>query len=288
LKARKDPIVIGALGGSGTRVFKRIVERAGYFMGTYCNTNEDAVPVRDFFRRWSYEWLKVSQQKTATPARSRITQKMLDEFSHAIGRHLSTLPHLSLPWGFKVPKSILFLPFIHSAYPNMKFIHIIRNGLDMVYSQNWRLRINGKLLLEPEDHSCPPYVQSIKYWGRINEMGNDYGKRCLKDHYLLVRFEDIFVEPEGVIRKISHFLGMPERTDLGPAMPEVTPPASVGRWRKRPMKEIYEIMKTGRVSLERFGYWNPLIWQRIEDAVHTPRWKRWALERSIMKHLPVF
>ena len=49
-----SPLIIGATGGSGTRVVARIVQRAGYDLGTYLNEANDALALRPFHDRWIY------------------------------------------------------------------------------------------------------------------------------------------------------------------------------------------------------------------------------------------
>lgn len=50
------PRLIGATSGSGTRVFARIVRRAGLFIGTNLNVSEDAVD----FGAYSDSWINPS------------------------------------------------------------------------------------------------------------------------------------------------------------------------------------------------------------------------------------
>lgn len=47
-----SPLVIGATGGSGTRVVARICRRAGYDLGKDLNEAEDALPFASFHDRW--------------------------------------------------------------------------------------------------------------------------------------------------------------------------------------------------------------------------------------------
>jgi hypothetical protein len=46
------PILIGAVGASGTRVVARIVARAGFFIGAQRNLAEDSEPVMEFFNTY--------------------------------------------------------------------------------------------------------------------------------------------------------------------------------------------------------------------------------------------
>src|SRR5229473_2819288 len=46
------PVVIGATGGSGTRVVARIAKLAGYNLGTNLNSAEDALEFYSFHDKW--------------------------------------------------------------------------------------------------------------------------------------------------------------------------------------------------------------------------------------------
>jgi hypothetical protein len=39
-------------------------------------------------------------------------------------------------WGWKEPNTYIILEKLNEYYPNMKYIHLIRNGLDMAFSEN--------------------------------------------------------------------------------------------------------------------------------------------------------
>src|ERR687893_786132 len=48
-----DPTIIGASGGSGTRVIARILRRAGAFIGSDLNAVEDSMPLAAFCDLWA-------------------------------------------------------------------------------------------------------------------------------------------------------------------------------------------------------------------------------------------
>ena len=45
-------------------------------------------------------------------------------------------PASSIGWGWKLPETYLFLPYVKAVFPKVKYIHVIRHGLDMAYSRN--------------------------------------------------------------------------------------------------------------------------------------------------------
>ena len=42
----------------------------------------------------------------------------------------------TLGWGWKIPGNFYILKQLAERYPNLKYIHSLRNGLDMAFSKN--------------------------------------------------------------------------------------------------------------------------------------------------------
>lgn len=119
----RTPIVIGAIGGSGTRVVTNIVKRLGVFMGSHLNESEDAMEFVGFYDRW-INWYIASQKSSRGVFKIR---RMSSEFLACVDRHRIGMPEGS-DWGWKEPRSIYLLPFFHKQYPGMKFIHVDMRG----------------------------------------------------------------------------------------------------------------------------------------------------------------
>src|SRR5436309_3513058 len=144
---QSQPVIIGATGGSGTRVVARIVRHSGFFMGTNLNNAEDALEFLAFHDRWINVYLSEKEMPLT------VVQKelMVEEFHVCIRKHRAFIPDESQKWGWKAPRSIYFLPFFHAQYPQMKFIHVVRDGRDMAYSKNQiQLKKHGKEILSEE------------------------------------------------------------------------------------------------------------------------------------------
>ncbi|MBN1953993.1 MAG: sulfotransferase [Anaerolineae bacterium] len=278
----QDPLIIGAIGGSGTRVLQCIAAHAGYFMGTHLTRHKDALPIQQFCRQHARRWLVTAGQN---PPPAETIQQLEQWFAAAVREHLAALPNPDGLWGFKVPKSIHLLPFWDHLYPHMRFIHVLRSGLDIAYSRNWRLEGERQLILEEAEKKWPPHRQAIVLWGRVNEAAAEYGAERLGSRYLCIRFEDLCARPKEVTGQILDFVGQ-DRSSLEQAAAEVVAPPSIGRWRQQRLREIHDMMKAGRSSLERFGYWNPANWREIDAAAHAPLWQRWAFRRRRMRDLP--
>ena len=132
------PYVIGATGGSGTRVVARIVRHGAMFVGTDLNASDDALGFGDYSDRWINVFMGGGGARPSSPETSAA---MAQDLQATVVRHLSSLlaeapPSRWRAWGWKEPRSIFLLPFFDLHFPQLKFLHVIRDGRDMAYSSN--------------------------------------------------------------------------------------------------------------------------------------------------------
>jgi hypothetical protein len=159
------------------------------------------------------------------------------------------------PWAVKVPRNILALPFWHALFPNLKFIHVIRNGFDMAYSSDRnQLRWFGDLILSEAEQLQPDPIRQVAYWRAVNLDAAHFGEETLGERYLVLRFEDICSDPRWAYRRVCEFTGLRKPARPWRAILGVRTPSTIGRWRGRPEDELAAIETAGQPALERFGY----------------------------------
>lgn len=247
----KDPLIIGALGGSGTRVVARIVRQMGYFIGENLNLSEDAMDFVPFYDRWINSYSAYRRHEAHLDL-----DLMGMEFAECVARHRAPLRDRDQRWGWKEPRSIYLLPFFHRIFPGMKFIQVLRDGRDMAFSGNQnQLRLHGAALLDEHEADRPQPVQTARLWQKINLLTAEYGESRLKEHYLALRFEDLCYDPAGTIDKLQHFLVPAQMSDLAAIRNEIVPPDTIGRWRAcEDAALLREIQSAARHGLARFNY----------------------------------
>lgn len=247
------PLVIGATGGSGTRVVARLAQRAGYNLGANLNASEDAVAFRSFHDSWINRFVAAEQSGHSLSAGA--ATQMEHGFQSALAEHLSGAITEELRWGWKAPRTIYLLPFIHSRFPDCKFIHVLRDGRDMAFSKNQnQLRKHGRAVLKWNERWLNPRpLRSILLWQRVNLLAGEYGEMQLKENYLRVRFEDLCYEPARAIERIANFLGV-EMDTKSAVQAEISPPVSIGRWRREPLHLVARLERAAAISLRKFGY----------------------------------
>src|SRR5262249_2606339 len=121
--ALSAPLVIGATGGSGTRVIARIAKLGGYNLGTNLNSSQDALELYSFHDNWINPL--VSAQRSGHALTPWQSARMKEDFYAALACHIPEAERRGALWGWKAPRSIYLLPFLHAECPHLKFIHLL-------------------------------------------------------------------------------------------------------------------------------------------------------------------
>jgi sulfotransferase family protein len=230
------PGVIGATGGSGTRVLARVVQRGGMYVGSDRNRSEDALDFAAFSDRWID---RHERGETSAELVAELRALVARQHADAAGR----------PWGWKEPRSLYLLGLLDEQLPGLRFLHVVRDGRDMALSSNQvQLRKHGDAVLGPA-RGEPEAERSIALWREVNLRAAARGAR-LGERYLRVRFEDLAAEPAATTARILDFLGLDADAERI-AADEVGAPDTLGRWRGR---EVEGLEALAGDALERFGY----------------------------------
>ena len=233
--------VIGATGGSGTRVLARIVLRGGMFIGADRNRSEDALDFALYSDRWVDE--VVAGRRPAA---------MTDELRALVSRQRAGRAG-DEPWGWKEPRSVYLLPFLDKELSGLRFLHVVRDGRDMAFSENQvQLRKHGAAVLGDAGGEPSP-LRSIALWSEVNLRAADYGEQTLGPRYLRIRFEDLCADPAAVTAEVLGFFGLQGDAELI-ASEEVSPPPSLGRWRDQGADAVAELEAVAGDALRRLGY----------------------------------
>ena len=101
-----------------------------------------------------------------------------------------------LIWGEKSPRHSHLITQIHEIYPQAKFIHLIRDGVDScmsIFDRGWYDR-NFRRICEHWNST----VQSAR-------QAKQFGAEC----YLELHYEDLVRDPESKLKTVCEFLGLP-------------------------------------------------------------------------------
>ena len=251
---QNTPIVIGGVGGSGTRLIAQILMDLGYHMGNELNESMDNMWFMFLFKRCDILGLSdIEFKKTLDILISTLSKKgtlckkqieLVNQIAEIDRNFYSKQGFRKLAssiinnvntktikkWGWKEPNSHIVIKQLRKSLPNMKFVHVIRNGLDMAFSKNqnqlilWGSQfINGKFKITPKD--------SLRFWCLVHKELLKFSKTMKQDFYLL-NFDDFCHNPNEGLEKLSHFL----QVNLSPVQQKhilslVNPLNSVGRYK---------------------------------------------------------
>lgn len=287
-----SPVVIGGVGGSGTRVLARIIRDLGFYIGRDLNNALDNLWFTLLFKRphWYFErarhspaeiqrGLRVFTHVMTSARRLSFDQmKFVLDATQDFVRHgpaekhlrfhlwpllrtgtmlhpMKRAPDTAFGWGWKEPNSHIYLEHLAEKFPNLRFIHLMRHGLDMALSDNQQQLTNwGELFGVRGDgqqrETCCRL--SLEYWVKANERVAEIGTQLGTQRYLRMCFEELCVSPKRPILKLLDFLGVAYKkndVDRLCAIPRL--PSSVGRYRSTNLN----IFRADDIdAVRRFGY----------------------------------
>lgn len=97
-------------------------------------------------------------------------------------------------WAEKTPNNIFCADKWLRAFPDGKFINLIRDGRDVVLSMNWRRKI-------------PVYIAIYRWIASINKYNEIKMDREIESRVLTVRYEDLVTDTGFELELICEFLG---------------------------------------------------------------------------------
>jgi len=228
--AISPPVAIGGMGGSGTRLVAMLLSELGYDLGDDLNSAEDNLFFTFLFKRPELfnrpELLSRSLSVFIASMEGRqlslqdqcwikgLAGHCCAEFDLAWGRKRccnmlnssKKLPKNGGFWGWKEPNTHFHLPFLLQAMPKMKYIHVMRNGLDMAFSMNQRqLAIWGRLFSLDFNGAITPF-NLLRFWCVIHQRIL-FIKEQVPDRVMLLNYDDLCASPEDEVHRIELFLG---------------------------------------------------------------------------------
>lgn len=266
------PIVIGGSGGSGTRIVAEILKHLGFYLGSDLNSANDNLWFTLLFKRPRW-FIKNSHEKDSQIIKglgifekamagcfhprykefvfllhAGFTMALFGHDHSGSGRGLWPIkriitmvkskqpdPSGYIGWGWKEPNAHIYIPYLSKHFDNLKYLHIIRHGLDMAYSGNQAQLYNwGELfgVETPETSSLLPKA-SLQYWIKSNERAIVLGKKLLNERFLVINFDKLCLNPGQQIGMLITFLGLDEKSinmDQLVSLPKI--PDSAGRYRE--------------------------------------------------------
>jgi hypothetical protein len=253
--AQSPPIAIGGVGGSGTRLVAQILRETGFYIGDDLNESNDNLWFTLLFKR--QEILSSPDEEferlveiflDAMTKESRFSMDQVDRInklasvdrpehpkawlkervkSLLAGRHGQRPGRVA----WKEPNTHIVIDRLQKHIHDIKYVHVVRNGLDMAHSANQnQLKFWGARFIGPDCGVTPFY--SLKYWHTVHErvlrIGHTMGAR-----FLFLNYDQFCLEPAAGIRQLLSFLEVAASDSLIRHLSDlVRPPRSIGRFKE--------------------------------------------------------
>lgn len=193
-----DAVFIGGCGRSGTTLFKELLNRhSRCACGPETSLYGLAFNIDNIAAPWDMDQGHLKGIVARSSNLIEFADLFAGEFLEAEGK---------VRWVEKTPNNVRAIDRLLTWYPNGKFIHVVRDGRDVVCSLRHHPKhrvVDGKIV----PFECTNSVeQSATRWLEDTMVG-----LAMKDHprCLEVRYEDLVTEPEAVVRRVCDFIGEP-------------------------------------------------------------------------------
>ncbi len=235
-------------------------------MGGGLNESEDAVAllplvehaVEQFYPDYGELW----RDPAAGAELARLAAVSL--VSHLAGRS-------DTPWGWKLCETVYALPLIDYLFPAARYIHLIRDGRDVAFSdhvaprdplwqkiyvdavgvKHWRGLFYGQ-------HSRAAYrldssLYNAQHWLNSVTLGRRYGA-MLGSRYLEVRYEALCTDFDREASRLLAFAAAPNLADGVAAIRSEVRTESVGKHRRHSRWRVRRVERYARPLLIELGY----------------------------------
>ena len=263
------PVIIGGCGRSGTTLLRVILDS---HPGFCCGTESNLFLPRSIRPAVLAEAFDLPEAKIGGLLDwSKSLAQFIEKF-FALYAQKCRKPR----WCEKTPDNIRQLPWIFDHFPTARFIHVIRDGRDVVCSLRTHPRyeiVNGQRV---ERNTLNPLDACIDRWLETVPLGLKW-RDDIRVHEIL--YEDLVEEPEPTLRRLFEFLEEPwdprvlefhlQQTGSrdaarNPQHPEIVQPlssASIGRWKRDLTRdEIEHFKKRAGNLLIQLGYVDTMGW----------------------------
>jgi len=250
-----QPIFIGGQRRSGTTLLRALLNR---HPNIACGPGSKFVQHPSFAAwhdRLSNEWgERVArygfEQKEVDQAMAALVDDVFSRYAHKYGK---------LRWAEKTPTNILHIDYLFRLFPHAKFLHIVRDPRDTYCSIRHSARTD-----KPGWARFTPNRAAID-WRESILCGKRW--RDSAERYFELKYEDLVLDPQQVLRSILLFIDEPWDSQLLDPEADDTDvrrqkirrdqivTTSIGRWKEELIpSEVEEIQSVSGAFMVELGY----------------------------------
>lgn len=224
--------VIGR-GHSGTRAISNTLSESGVFMGRPLNASWDLIPPESMYEACRVFGKYIDYKGDLTWDFSKVLSMEPDPaFIRLIEDYLSSVLSSDAPnKGWKIPETTLCYPWILKMFPDMHYIHWVRDPRDCILGDHVTDELENFNIGYPETGNIrEKRAISWKYQRELMKATPEPAK------LLKLRFEEMVFNQEDVLAQLDKFLG------IKMAKIEMRPD-SVGRYKTDEDVHMFEFFK---------------------------------------------
>ncbi|MGH1417051.1 MAG: sulfotransferase [Pelagimonas sp.] len=272
-------VAVGGLGGSGTRVVAQILDKMGFYLGPVLNPQMDSILFTLLFKRSDWittfpsdqdidriaEIFQIAMRSGVRSAFKNLDQdeaKQLFQKTRSYGvtrdwfdQIMASPPPKQKRFSgvaWKEPNTHVFLPQLLKRFPELKYIHVIRNGLDMALSGNKQQLTNwgARFGISPNQDASSPNVQ-LQFWLAANKRVVEIGKTMPPGQFYLLNYDALCADFSSELPLIEAFLDRKLSAEDKSRFAEYIGSSSIGRFRSAPTGTFTE---QERDAVRQFGF----------------------------------
>jgi len=199
----QSPIIIGGCPRSGTTLTRVILDA---HPNIACGPESSLLAGRfsrdELLNRFEFSVAELAQLRSAATDHAHFIELFFTRFAVRQGK---------MRWAEKTPANVRHLAYVFRIFPNAKFVHVVRDGRDVVCS----LRTHPKYR-SVDGQRVPtkirrPLRACIQHWLRDTAAGLAWRGH---PNYLELRYEDLVENPKPTLDRLCKFIGESCRPEL--------------------------------------------------------------------------
>jgi hypothetical protein len=231
--AATQPLILLGMHRSGTSLTVRLLVDLGFHMGSWLSRDAEAVHFqrvnRRIYKAAGSDWGQVAALTAAmdteafVAAQATAVQRLLLREPVLPGQRAPIVrffgPSLwsrleagqSFAWGWKDPRTALTFPIWAQIFPNARWVHVVRNGIDVSISthrrtlrqhQSWRRFLGPDYVAATLD-----FEYCFQLWETYVRFIRRQREIVPPERWLEVRYEDLLTQPEVALGRLLQFAG---------------------------------------------------------------------------------
>ncbi len=244
--SNETPIIIGGCGRSGTTLMRVILDSHSQIA---CGPESNVFPspnklnagspgAEKLAKKFDLSSAEMNTLLQTSATRAEFAERFFNAYRDHAGKPL---------WADKTPRNIQVMPYILEHFPKARFVHVVRDGRDVVCSLRTHPRnrvIDGEIV---KLDTWNPIEDCVGRW--VQDAGDGVAYRGDPRYYEL-KYEHLVTETEKTLRDLFDFLKLPwepavmsfhevQSASRDPVKfaqnPEATKPlqtSSIGRWKR--------------------------------------------------------